>query len=732
MQNANSTDEYKAIKETLLRLCSTEDNSSLAAQLKTANTQGQVVLIEVLAARKATTEFDVVLSLLEKKNRKIDSTIYASLPSLSTSSDVSTLISLIFEIQKDNDIKNIQKAIIQILDNSKDNDISKKVLIAFKEIDKKEKILPILPAIKSETALMLVVNSLKSDNYKEKNQALTALSNWKSNDALIYLFKEASSDSESELRSKSFKYYLSQVSKSNYPEDQKLLLTKKLVTYSKSVSEQKQILNTAGNIKTFLSLVFVSKYLSNKELVSTASNAAIKIALPTAGKDNGLIGDVVRDIVSKSIDNLNGQDSQYLKIDVKEFLDNMPNDKGFVSIFNGKNFTGWEGLVKNPIERKKMNKKTLARAQAQANKKMMLDWFVKDGVIGFKGEGYNNICTIKDYGDFEMLVDWKITKGGDSGIYLRGTPQVQIWDTALTEVGAQVGSGGLYNNLNNKSIPLVVADNPINQWNTFRIKMVGERVTVHLNGVLVTNNTILENYWDRETPIFPKEAIELQAHGEDLGFQNIYIREINAGNDLLSDKEKEEGFKSLFNGKDLDHWIGNKTDYLVKNNELVVRPKQGGHGNLYTVEEYADFIFRFEFKLSPGANNGLGIHTPLKGDVAYVGKELQILDNTAPIYANLKKHQYHGSVYGIIAAKRGYLNPVSTWNYQEVIVKGDFIKITLNGTVILEGNIKEASENGTLDGKDHPGLKRNKGHIAFLGHGSELEFKNLRIKKLNN
>nr|WP_233164358.1 DUF1080 domain-containing protein [Snuella sedimenti] len=408
----------------------------------------------------------------------------------------------------------------------------------------------------------------------------------------------------------------------------------------------------------------------------------------------------------------------------------MPKEEGFVSIFNGKDLSGWEGLVKNPIARQKMSKKALEKAQSAANEQMLRDWFVKDGVIGFKGEGYNNICTIKDYGDFEMLVDWKITNGGDSGIYLRGTPQVQIWDIARTNVGAQVGSGGLYNNQKHESKPLVVADNPVDEWNTFRIKMIGDRVTVYLNGVLVTDNVPLENYWDRSQKIFPKEAIELQAHGEDLGFRNVYVREIVSGDNLLTKEERQEGFKSLFNGKDLDHWIGNKVDYVVDNNEIAVRPKQGGHGNLFTAQEYSDFIFRFEFKLTPGANNGLGIHAPLKGDAAYVGKELQILDNTASIYANLKPYQYHGSVYGIIAAKRGFLKPVGEWNYEEVQVKGDHIKITLNGTVIVDGNIKEATKNGTADHKDHPGLKRTKGHIGFLGHGSELWFRNIRIKDL--
>ncbi len=195
--------------------------------------------------------------------------------------------------------------------------------------------------------------------------------------------------------------------------------------------------------------------------------------------------------------------------------------------------------------------------------------------------------------------------------------------------------------------------------------------------------------------------------------------------------EQEEGFKYLFNGEDMDQWQGNKTDYFIENNIMVVQPKNGGKGNLYTINEYSDFIFRFEFKLTPGANNGLGIHTPLKGDAAYEGKEIQILDNTADKYKNLKPYQYHGSVYGVIPAKRGSLNPVGEWNSEEVYVNGDHIRVTLNGTVIVDGNMKEASKKGTLDHKKHPGLKREKGYIAFLGHGSELEFRNIRIKDLS-
>lgn len=191
-----------------------------------------------------------------------------------------------------------------------------------------------------------------------------------------------------------------------------------------------------------------------------------------------------------------------------------------------------------------------------------------------------------------------------------------------------------------------------------------------------------------------------------------------------------DGFVELFNGKNLDGWVGNKTSYRAEDGMIIIDPKGSGGGNLYTEKEYGDFVFQFEFQLTPGANNGLGIHAPLTGDAAYVGKELQILDNTADKFANLEVYQYHGSVYGVIPAKRGFLKPVGEWNSQEVTVNHPHIKIILNGETILDGDYLEASKSGTLDHKEHPGLARSSGHIGFLGHGDVVRFKNIKIKEL--
>jgi hypothetical protein len=261
--------------------------------------------------------------------------------------------------------------------------------------------------------------------------------------------------------------------------------------------------------------------------------------------------------------------------------------------------------------------------------------------------------------------------------------------------------------------------------------MKGDRVTVYLNGVLVTDNVPLENYWDRSMPLFPREQLELQAHGTEVAYRNIFVRELPTNMpDTLTPEEKKQGFVSLFDGTDLDQWTGNKSGYVVKDGAIEVNPQNGRGGNLYTKDEFGNFIFRFEFQLTPGANNGIGIRAPLEGDAAYVGMEIQVLDNDAPKYKDLHVYQYHGSVYGVIPAKRGFLLPVGEWNKEEIIANGNKIKVILNGHVILDGDIKEASKNGTLDHKDHPGLLRKSGHIGFLGHGDVVRFKNLRVKKL--
>lgn len=194
-------------------------------------------------------------------------------------------------------------------------------------------------------------------------------------------------------------------------------------------------------------------------------------------------------------------------------------------------------------------------------------------------------------------------------------------------------------------------------------------------------------------------------------------------------RAEEPGFKALFDGTSMQGWQGDTGGYEVKDGEL--RSKPGAGGKLLTKEEFADFDLKFEFRLTPGANNGLGIRAPEVGDAAFAGMELQILDDGHEKYSGIAPYQAHGSIYGVVAAKRGALKPTGEWNQQEVIAEGSKIKVILNGTTIVDADIAEFRDGKkTLDGQAHPGLDRTTGHIGFLGHGDEVHIRNIRLKAL--
>ncbi len=204
---------------------------------------------------------------------------------------------------------------------------------------------------------------------------------------------------------------------------------------------------------------------------------------------------------------------------------------GFIPLFNGKDLAGWKGEVGDPKKRAQMAPGDLAAAQAKADEHMRAHWSAANGVLTFDGRG-DNLCTSKDYTDFELYLEWNITAGGDSGIYLRGTPQVQIWDSDSKPSGKNMGSGGLYNNRKNPARPLLKVDKPIGEWNAMFIRMVGEKVTVSLNGKLVVDDVTFENFLEPDKPIYPSGPIELQKYGSPLQFRNLLIRELKPTNPI--------------------------------------------------------------------------------------------------------------------------------------------------------------------------------------------------------
>ncbi len=722
--------DQEAAKSALMTVTASDKIAFLKPVLKDGPPAAKKSAIELMAWNTGNEYFSEILPYTSSNDEIVKSAAYKALADLASPGDQAKLIELLSVMENPAFISDVQTALAgaagKITDTEKR---SASILKAMEGKVPKEKLIPVLAKTGGRDALAVVLKEFENGNSEMRDICFKTLTLWRDYTASSALYEICASRNKT-FEEPAFEGYVRQIRATSLPDDQKLLLFRKIMPFALSSERKIEILTEMGKLKTYQSLFFVASYFNDPAVSGAAAKATMYIALPSVNSKTGMFGNIVREILTKAVPLLKGPESQYDKEMVNKYLAAMLPDEGFKPMFNGKDLTGWQGLVENPVARAKMTKVELERKQAEANVMVPANWSVKDGCIWFNGKG-NNLCSVTEYGDFEMLVDWKISKAGDSGIYLRGSPQVQIWDTSRTEAGAQVGSGGLYNNQLNQSKPLKVADNPIGDWNTFRIIMIGEKVSVWLNGELVVDNVIMENYWNRKIPIFPKGAIELQAHGTDLAFRDIYVREIKSLEYNLTPEEKTEGFVSLFNGRNLDGWVGDKVANVVEDGMIVTRAELEHGGNIYTEKEYADFVIRFDFLLTPGGNNGLGIRAPLDGDAAYAGMELQIIDNTTTVFGKLQPYQLHGSVYGVIPAKPGYLKPLGEWNSEEVIVTGTKVKVILNGTVILDGDITEARENGTMDHNDHPGLKNKTGHIGFLYHTSVVKFRNIRIKDLS-
>lgn len=412
---------------------------------------------------------------------------------------------------------------------------------------------------------------------------------------------------------------------------------------------------------------------------------------------------------------------------------------GFVALYNGKDLAGWRGGdTFDHRKRLAMPEAERAAKDAEWTADMQKHWRAEGDELVNDGNG-KYATTVKDYGDFELLVDYKTVPLADSGIYLRGAPQVQIWDfteQAKFKLGADKGSGGLWNNSAGSpgKDPLVKADKPFGEWNHFRIVMVGSRVSVWLNDQLVVDHAIMENvYYDKtgKTPLPARGPIELQTHGGEIRWRNVYLREIGAAeaNKILSEKGRTSDFKSQFNGKDFAGWAGPVENYEVVDGAIVCQPQKGG--TIFTREQFADFVARLEFKVPSGGNNGLALRYPGEGDTAYVGLcESQVLaeDYEQVKHAKIDPRQAHGSVYGMIPAVQGYQRPIGEWNFEEVTVKGSTITVELNGSVILHGDVAKVTE--FLDQKPHPGKDRTSGSFGFAGHNDPVAFRNISIKRL--
>ncbi len=721
-----------ALKQSLSMLDGETIEPLIARTIPGASPKTQIALIQLLSQKKAKKYASVVFAQTASPNPDVRLEAEKALKNMVGRYDMDRISKLLDNATNPEEIQALKKAFYASVSDVGDQEMQAQYTIEKMNAPgaNPANYVDILAMIGGNEGLSIVTQAFESPDPASRSAAFDVLMNWSDFSAAPTLYKIAAFDPSGEYFNRALLGYVAKINASDQADEQKLLLLRKALEIAQNDEQKTKIITGIGKTNTLVGMIIAGGYLKNgsEPVQQAAVQAVLNIFLT-----NNYYGKIVTEQVNIAIACNKDPEAEYQKAAVLKKMAALPQDPGFVSLFNGKNMDGWHGMVGNPIIKGKMSAAELSKKQVKADEIMNQNWKAENGLLVYTGSEFNIICSEKKYADFEMFVDWRIGPKGNGGVHLRGTPMLKIWDTSLKSVGAQVGSGGLFYNRRNNNKPLVPADNPVTEWNTFHVRMTGDKATVYLNGQLVVDNLYLENFWDRSLDMFPSEVIGLQSDGDRIEFRDLYIREIPKAKPYeVSEQEKKEGFKPLFNGVDMSGWTGNLQDYVVRDGSIVCDPSFGGKGNLYTEKEYSDFVLRFDFLLTPAANNGIGIRTPMGVDAAYHGMEIQVLDNTADVYKNLKIYQYHGSVYGVIPAKKDFLKPLGEWNTEEIIAQGNHIKVTLNGEVILDGDIAEASKNftETLDGREHPGLSNKSGHIGFLGHGSYVSFKNLRIREI--
>jgi len=748
------TSEDKAYRSVALELAvnvgGPEATNIWIEKLKQVSPEKQAEIVTMLGDRGDTLAFPIVQEMLSSENKNVRLAAIVAMSKCGRESAIPHLMEL---LRKTNDreeirliLQNLEKLIesrqlMSKLVNSLDNfttpaieeiihllvernardhtnrlvEVSQKLVDLFPRVnrEKQRRILRALPRIGSDEGLKCVREAVLNFKGEKRTEAIRSLSNWRKLEAIDPLFEILEKDTALVHKILALRGLL-QILKADtvLGPVEKLNFYQKVMHLSPRYSEKKMVLAAVSGLEHVQSLKYILKYLQDDSLKTEAAMAAYQMAVSMLDANReSMASEIIQTLITSQLDSNTVYTIKEKFIELERLNEPPP---GFRALFNGKNLAGWKGLVGNPVTRAKMTPEELAKAQAKADSSMREHWRVENGILIFDGKG-KNICTVEEFGDFELLVDWKIEKGGDSGIYLRGSPQVQIWD--ITE--RPEGSGGLYNNKLHPSKPLVPADLPPGKWNRFRIIMIGDRVTVYLNGVKVVDNVVMENYWERDKPIYSRGPIELQAHNTSLYFRNIFIREI---------PREEKSFKGpLFNGKDLTGWelVGAQSGtWRVENGVLITEGRGGGW--LSTTREFDNFKLELDFRVSQGGNSGVFIRAPHEGDPAYTGMEIQILDDYAPKYANLKPWQYTGSIYGVQAPAQRKSKPAGTWQHFVITCDGPNITVELNGDIIIQTNLIDHMDKE----KEHPGLKRRRGFIGLQNHGSRVEFRNIYITEL--
>jgi HEAT repeat protein len=705
--------EQEAARNSLYAMSGPGIDKEIVQVIPKANAKSKVELIRAIEQRNSAGASKTLLKTAKDPDATVRRESIKSLKTIATPDDLPALVTLLINAENEPDRSQAERTVAAVADKISDrNRQAEAVLAAFDSTgDTKIRcsLLSVLGKIANDPAFDVLVKTLSDKEQRVQMTAIRALSNWPDAKPLPKLRKIAETSDSDRQRVLALQGFIRLVGiATDRSNEETLTLYRAAIDLAPGDAEKKRVLSGLAKIKTTNSLLLAAEFLATPSLNTEAAVAVASIACPQNDQDKGLRGPQVKSVLEKAIEQIEeGQVRQKIEDHLKSVSDD---EEGFAPLFNGKDFTGWYGDIEE-------------------------GWRVEDGIIICEG---NTIWSEKEFDDFILRFDFKLSPGANNGLGIRlpragfaayDCMEIQINDDTherWKDLNPYQQHGAVYGISGVKPGHL----NPVGQWNTQEVVAHGRQITVALNGVTITDVDIDEaskfgcldglDYLHHPGLERTRGCLCFQGHagleGNRVDFRNVRIKEIK---NPRPPKPENAGFDIIFNGNDLSGWRQPAEGWDVDNRSLI-----GEQGNLYTEKEYADFVFRFQFKLSAGGNSGVGIRMPASGEDPL---EIQILDDTAEKHRDLKPWQYHGSLYGIVPAKRGHLKPVGQWNYEEIIAKGNSLVVNLNGTKILDVDLDKVKPENR---EDHPGLKRKKGVIGFLGHGSRVEYCNIRIKPL--
>ena len=670
-----------------------------------------VPALKLAAARRMSAAADRVFALLGSSDAEVRAAAYGALPFVAQPQHMDRLSALL-DASDEAHTAAIQSALIRTSGQLPADRRYSAVAGYMKASETPARYYPVLAQSGTQEAVASLLDGFRSGNRDAAFAALLTVENPAMTDILYGIAAE-----NPMLTDRALMRYADLASQAAVTPIRRYQLYRQALALRPSAAVQAKLLGYLSGVYALPALMLAAEYLDDAQTAAPAA-AAVKTIV---AKCNPMPGG---EAVCKALERAHevykelaksDADAGYAVDELTGLLGKIPAD-GF-AVLPADGLAGWTAVAVNPAEAKRLPARQVAKLRKAAGEAVAANWGAADGLLEFAAETPATIGTEKEYENFELWIEWR--SEGEAGMAVRSMPLIRL--------GGAAGTG-----LADGKAARTVADNAPGTWNTLYVKVVRVR------GVERVRVTLLF------CSVYAQGRIELAGQGAPVAFRNLWINELPSTPVFsLPADEAAAGYEVLFDGRSLYKWTGNTTNYVPLDGTIDVTATYGGSGNLYTVGEYGDFILRFEFRfLTEGVNNGIGIRTPMGVDAAFHGMEIQILDHDAPIYKDISDYQQHGSVYGVIAADRVKFGELGEWNTEEIRAVGDRITVTVNGRVILDGNIREAcrghnvSEDGskvnpyTVDHRNHPGLFNKSGHIGLLGHGAGIQFRNLRVLDL--